>query len=118
MGSLSTEFMVQRADPTNFAGDRRWFSLARSSSNVVSFLRKYSYIHRPADPTMKKLLTLIGFALLVACSGDDAPTDVAEPEPANNPLAEEQAFMKEAAKVQDILDKDAAEKKKAIEDAN
>ena len=45
---------------------------------------------------MKKLLTLIGFALLVACSGDDAPTDVAEPEPANNPLAEEQAFMKEA----------------------
>ncbi|MEM7363100.1 MAG: hypothetical protein AAF525_03695 [Pseudomonadota bacterium] len=71
---------------------------------------------------MKRLYTLICFtclATLIACSGDEAPqTDVAEPEPTNNPLAEEQAFMKEAAKVQDILDKDAERKKKAVEEAN
>ena len=74
---------------------------------------------------MKELLVIICLVLVVSCSGDDASSaEVPEAEapdvtePTNNPLAEEQAFMKEAAKVQDVLDMDAERKKKAVENAN
>jgi hypothetical protein len=80
---------------------------------------------------MKKFLPfplLVVVAALTACGGSDTPADaVTSPESApeavakpaaNNPLAAEQQFIKEAQAVQGILDQDAARKKQAVDNAN
>ena len=68
-------------------------------------------------------ITLCCF-LLASCGNDQAEKNVATEEAieavsegkANNPLAKQQSFMKEAAMVQGMLDKDADAKKKLIEE--
>ena len=74
---------------------------------------------------------LLGFSILCigalsSCGGEreeaavNAPSSTeipAAPAKANNPLAKEQALMKDAAAVQGLLNKDADAKKKALEDA-
>ena len=71
-------------------------------------------------------LFLVGICcfLLAGCGGDQAEKNIATEEAidavsekrANNPLAKQQSFMKEAAMVQGILDKDADAKKELIEE--
>lgn len=65
---------------------------------------------------------------ITACGGTNEPASevVSESEasketaaePAYNPLAAEQQLIRDAESLQGILDKDAARKKQAVEDAN
>lgn len=96
--------------------DRRWFCCTGPSSNVDTGKQFTGTFHEKTSA-----LTLTCLLLLIACSGGDTPPDAqeaTEPEAVNNPLAEEQALMKEAAKVQYIFNEDAGRKMKAVEDAN
>ena len=81
---------------------------------------------------MKKLLNgfliLSCLAFITACGGkDEAATEAAAEKAveaeapaknANNPLASQQQLIKDAQAVQDLLDKDAEKKKKALEEIN
>ena len=74
---------------------------------------------------MLRLVQITLCCFLLASCGDQAEKNVATEEaidaltekPANNPLAKQQSFMKEAAMVQGILDKDADAKKKLMEES-
>ena len=60
-----------------------------------------------------RTMTLIICGLLITACGGDEP-----PKKANNPLADQQQLIRDAKKVQGILDADTARKKKALEDSN
>ncbi len=73
---------------------------------------------------------ILGIGILVGCGGQEeeaavkteAPVKAEAPAeshaaPVNNPLAKEQALLRDAAAVQGILDKNADRKKKTLEDA-
>ena len=77
-----------------------------------------------------KLIIAVIFALTLTSCGeadpeqkpatpaDPATSKPAGPNQANKPFAQEQQLIREAGKIQGVLDQDAEEKKKAIEDAN
>ena len=68
---------------------------------------------------MRRLIHITFCCFLLASCSDRADDEaVSEEKPVNNPLAKEQAFMKEARAVQDLLNKDAEEKKKALDELN
>jgi len=54
--------------------------------------------------------------LLVGCGGSSEEASEAKPK-ANNPLAKEQQLIRDAGSVQAMLDKDAEQKKKTLEEA-
>lgn len=77
----------------------------------------------------KLILVMFCGAMLVACGDSDseqkaatkpmpANSKTADQKPANKPFAQEQQLIREAGKIQGVLDQDAQEKKKAIEEAN
>jgi ABC-type phosphate/phosphonate transport system substrate-binding protein len=73
---------------------------------------------------MKKLLIIsICTLFLASCGGNDDVSAEAEAAPveakkANNPLASQQQLIRDAEAIQGILDKDADEKKKAVDETN
>jgi hypothetical protein len=75
---------------------------------------------------MKKLILMIALAGVVGCGGNDQeavegtePETPAKSEPVtSNPLATQQQAIKDAQAVQDILDTDAEEKKKKLDEIN
>ena len=54
--------------------------------------------------------------LLVGCGGSSEETAEMKPK-ANNPLAKEQQLIRDAESLQGMLDKDAEQKKKTLEEA-
>jgi hypothetical protein len=79
--------------------------------------------------TLKIILVLAFTAALFGCGGND-DNQAAETKPApvtsnpatqksaDKPFAREQQLIREAGKIQGVLDQDAQEKKKAVEEAN
>lgn len=76
---------------------------------------------------LKIFLLITGCVFVNSCGGQDEATTVtatppaeAKPSPkkASNPLARQQQLIRDAKGIQAILDKDAAEKKKALENIN
>ena len=77
---------------------------------------------------MKRLLmgclVFAGCISLGGCGGEESiaekevTTEVAAPKRANNPLASQQALLRDARGIQAILDADAEKKKKALEESN
>lgn len=55
--------------------------------------------------------------LLVGCGGSSEEASEMKPK-ANNPLAKEQQLIRDAESLQGMLDKDAEQKKKTLEEAN
>ena len=75
---------------------------------------------------MRRLIQ-ITFCCFLLASCSDRTDDEAMPEersstvsekPVNNPLAKQQAFIKEAEAVQGLFDKDGERKKKALDELN
>jgi hypothetical protein len=67
----------------------------------------------------KTTIILTGLLLLAACGSDEEVQAPSEPAAkVNNPLADQQQAIRDAAKVQGILDQDAERKKKALEEQN
>jgi hypothetical protein len=77
---------------------------------------------------LKIFIIIIYSFLLNGCGGQKqaanpaaAPAEAVEATPAkkaNNPLASQQQLIRDAKAIQGILDKDAEEKKKALENSN
>ncbi len=69
---------------------------------------------------LKVLIVIAGCALISSCGGqdEDAATSAEEPKKAHNPLAREQQLIRDSQSIQAILDKDAEEKKKALDNIN
>ncbi|MCZ6503636.1 MAG: hypothetical protein O6945_14125 [Gammaproteobacteria bacterium] len=74
---------------------------------------------------LKVLIVIAGCVFLSSCGGQDeeaAATSAAEaapsPERANNPLARQQQLIRDSKSIQGILDKNAEEKKKALDNIN
>lgn len=72
------------------------------------------------NQVLKVLIVIAGCAFISSCGGqdEDAATSAAEPKKANNPLAREQQLIRDSQSIQGILDKDAEEKKKALDNIN
>lgn len=64
---------------------------------------------------MKQLVCLMALLWTLAGCGGEAAS---EAEPANNPLADEQQLIRDAKAVEDMLEEDAEEKRKAVRDMN
>lgn len=76
---------------------------------------------------LKVSIVIAGCVLLSSCGGQDEeaadaampPAEAAPaPKKAYNPLAREQQLIRDAKGIQAILDKDAEEKKKALDNMN
>ncbi len=68
---------------------------------------------------MQTIHVLLLLGVLTGCGGGAEHTEPAAPAPqANNPLAAEQQTLRDAAAIQGLLDKNAEEKKKAVNNAN
>ena len=74
---------------------------------------------------MTRMITLAACCVfLFACSNQEEDVTVkpqpatTKPKPNNNPLASQQQLIRDAKKVQGILDQDAERKKKALQDSN
>ena len=74
--------------------------------------------------TIRMITLLACCAFLFGCSNQEEDVTVktqpaaTKPKPNNNPLASQQQLIRDAKKVQGILDQDAERRKKAVEDAN
>lgn len=69
---------------------------------------------------MKTLACFLLLMALAGCGGTGADSDLPAPPPeqAANPLAAQQQTLKDAAAIQGLLDKNAEEKKQAVQNAN
>ena len=75
---------------------------------------------------MRRLIQITLCCFLLAGCSDEANDEAATEErtstvsekPVNNPLAKQQAFIKEAEAVQALFDKDGERKKKALDELN
>ncbi|XOV89206.1 MAG: hypothetical protein ACFHX7_04755 [Pseudomonadota bacterium] len=69
---------------------------------------------------MKTLACFLLLLTLAGCGGNGADSDPPAPpaEKAANPLAAQQQTLKDAAAIQGLLDKNAEEKKRAVQNAN
>lgn len=71
-------------------------------------------------------IVIVGCFFLNSCGGQDDETaadmpaaeEAPAPKSANNPLARQQQLIRDAKGIQAILDKDAEEKKKTLENIN
>lgn len=72
------------------------------------------------NQVLKVLIVIAGCAFISGCGGqdEDAAASAAEPKKVNNPLAREQQLIRDSQSIQGILDKDAEEKKKALDNIN
>ena len=71
------------------------------------------------NQVLKDLIVIAGCAFISSCGGqDEDATSAAESKKANNPLAREQQLIRDSQSIQGILDKDAEEKKKALDNIN
>ena len=67
---------------------------------------------------MQRLIQITFCCFLLASCSDQADEEAATKKPVNNPLAKEQALIKEAEAVQALFDKDGERKKKALDELN
>ena len=71
------------------------------------------------NQVLKVLIVIAGCVFVSSCGGqDDDAASSAEAKKANNPLAREQQLIRDSQSIQGILDKDAEEKKKALDNIN
>ena len=67
--------------------------------------------------SFKSVTSLVALTLLLAgCGGSSDEAAEVKPK-ANNPLAKEQQLIRDAESLQGMLDKDAVQKKKTLEEA-
>ena len=78
------------------------------------------------NQVLKVFIVIAGCVFLSSCGGQDEEAatpatpaaEAVEASKAYNPLAREQQLIRDAQSIQGILDKDAEEKKKALENIN